>query len=83
METIVKYNNRKLYSKTLAKYVNLDYVQDLVNTDQKFSITAHKTGNDVTNEVLTQVVNKSLTSLVKDGTLTRSGLTQVVKKYAR
>ena len=50
METIKKYNNRKLYSTTLKKYVTLKYILDLVKTDQKFIVIENEL--DVTKEVM-------------------------------
>lgn len=52
METIVKYNNRKLYSKKLKHYVNNSYVIDLVKLGHTFEIKEHKTDKDVTGTVL-------------------------------
>ena len=42
MEYIVKYDNRKLYSKSLNKYVNLDYLIDLVIKYAKNNLLPHK-----------------------------------------
>lgn len=65
MEYILKYNNRKLYSKHLKKYVNLDYIIDLAKNDvNKFMIVKHEKGlevsdmSEITNEVLAEAVVK-------------------------
>lgn len=52
METIVKYNNRKLYSKMTKCYVDLPYVADLVKTSQKFEVIDHKSKENITKETI-------------------------------
>lgn len=54
MEVIKKYTNRKLYSTTLSKYVKLEYVLDLVKTNQKFSVIKNDTKTDITRETMMQ-----------------------------
>lgn len=58
MEIITKYKNRKLYSKELSKYVNLNYLLDLVNTDNNFIVLEHNTKKDVTNSTLSEAILK-------------------------
>jgi polyhydroxyalkanoate synthesis regulator protein len=53
MEVITKYQNRKLYSKKLKKYVNNNYLVDLVRLGDNFQVLEHSTGNDLTALVLT------------------------------
>lgn len=48
MEVIKKYQNRKLYSTAISKYVSLDYINDLVRTDQQFIVIDNKTKRDIT-----------------------------------
>ena len=57
METLVKYENRKLYSKTLSKYVTLEYIKDLVKSSQTFEVVSHKTKKDITNKTLKEVLS--------------------------
>lgn len=52
MEIIKKYKNRKLYSTRLAKYVTLDYVNDLVRQKSRFKVIENKSKKDVTKETL-------------------------------
>lgn len=59
MEIIKRYNNRKLYSTTLSKYVTINYVLDLVRTKQKFKVIDNSTGKDIT----TKAVKTSLMEL--------------------
>lgn len=58
MEIITKYKNRKLYSKELSKYVNLNYLLDLVNTNISFLVLEHNTNKDVTNNTLSEAILK-------------------------
>ena len=57
METIIKYDNRKLYSKTLGKYVRQDYILDLVKTGQKFKVERYGKG-DITDKVIKSSLSK-------------------------
>ena len=56
METIKRYSNRKLYSNSLSKYVNLDYIADLVRTETKFTVTDNATKKDITKKTLRQAL---------------------------
>lgn len=80
MEYIVKYDNRKLYSKSLNKYVNLDYLIDLVkiNKGHTFKVVKYNKTKDVlqmpdiTSNVLAEAITKlninktKLIQLIKD-----------------
>ena len=52
MEIIKRYNNRKLYSTTLSKYVTINYVLDLVRTKQKFKVIDNSNGKDITSKTV-------------------------------
>ena len=68
METIVKYNNRKLYSKMSKCYVDLPYIADLVRTSQKFEVTDHKSKENITKETVKNslmTVDISMDDMVK------------------
>lgn len=58
METIVKYNNRKLYSRKLKHYVNNTYLIDLIRLDHKFEVLEHKTEKEVTGTVLASCITE-------------------------
>lgn len=58
METIKKYNNRKLYSLERKEYVNLSYIIDLVKTNNNFKVISHSNSSDLTNEVLKEALLK-------------------------
>lgn len=57
MEQIIKYSNRKLYSKKESQYVTGSYLADLIKANILFKVVDHKTGDDVTNVVLARVVS--------------------------
>lgn len=58
MEIIVKYENRKYYSKTLSKYVDLNYMFDLAKTKQKFQVIKFVGNKDITKKVLQDCLKK-------------------------
>lgn len=68
METIVRYSNRKYYSKTNHRYVTLDYLSDLIKDDKKFQVTQHGS-----NQNITQVV------VLRAATLSKINTTQMKK----
>lgn len=73
METIVKYKNRKMYSKKLSKYVNLDYIIDLVRNNNNLEILDYNTNKNITNLVLSEAIIKlnlntsELLTIIKKG----------------
>jgi polyhydroxyalkanoate synthesis regulator protein len=58
MEIIVRYENRKYYSKTLSKYVDLNYMLDLAKTKQKFQVVKFADNKDITKKVLQDCLKK-------------------------
>lgn len=56
METIKRYENRKLYSTSLNKYVKLSYITDLIRTKQKFIVINNKDKSDITKNVLKKAI---------------------------
>ena len=58
METIIKYENRKYYSKTLSKYVDLDYMLDLTRTGQRFQVLKFTNNENITKKVLQDCLKK-------------------------
>lgn len=73
METIVKYKNRKMYSKKLSKYVNLDYIIDLVRSNNNLEVLDYSTNKNITNLVLSEAIIKlnlntsELLTIIKKG----------------
>jgi polyhydroxyalkanoate synthesis regulator protein len=52
MEIIMKYNNRKLYSTAVSAYVSLDYIVELVKSNQKFQVIESSSKLDITKKIL-------------------------------
>jgi polyhydroxyalkanoate synthesis repressor PhaR len=51
-----KYTNRRLYETEKSIYVTLDYVTDIIRQGRQIKVTDAKTGEDVTQSILTQIV---------------------------
>ncbi len=56
METIKKFKNRKLYSKTTKSYVTLNYLVDKLRNRESFQVVEHGTNVDITNKTLKQAL---------------------------
>ena len=56
METIKKYQNRKLYSTSLKGYVDLNYIKDLVKIGSKFQVILNKTQEDITDDIILSIL---------------------------
>lgn len=56
METIKKFKNRKLYSKTTKGYVTLTYLVDKIKRNEAFQVVEHGTNLDVTSKTLKQAL---------------------------
>ena len=59
METIKRYQNRKLYSTKISKYVTMEYILDLVRSRESFQVFDNKTKTDITKKT----IKASLTEL--------------------
>lgn len=57
-ETIVikKYANRRLYNTASSSYVTLDHLCQMVKDGQEFAVYDAKTGENITHQVLTQII---------------------------
>ena len=53
---IKKYANRRLYDTSTSSYVTLDHLSDLVREGRDFEVRDAKTGDDLTRQVLTQII---------------------------
>lgn len=53
---IKKYANRRLYDTSTSAYVTLDYLSDLVKKEIEFEVRDAKSGEDLTRQVLTQII---------------------------
>jgi polyhydroxyalkanoate synthesis regulator protein len=56
METIKKFKNRKLYSKTTRGYVTLNYLVDKIRRNESFQVVDHVTNEDITTNTLKQAL---------------------------
>lgn len=56
METIKKFKNRKLYSKTTRGYVTLNYLVEKLRNKETFQVIEHGTNVDITNKTLKQAL---------------------------
>ena len=56
MEIILRYKNRKLYSKTKKGFVNLAEITTKIKNDESFQVIDYKTNADVTNQILKQIL---------------------------
>ena len=56
MVVIKKYANRRLYDTSTSSYVTLDHLSDLVRREIDFEVVDAKTGEDLTRQVLTQII---------------------------
>lgn len=57
MPRIRKYENRRLYDTEASAYVNLDDIAAMVRRGQEVSVEDAKSGTDITQEVLLQVLS--------------------------
>ena len=64
MHNLVKYKNRKIYSKTTKSYVNLDYIANLIKTKTPFTVTSKESGDNrnITTEIKATAIGELLKS---------------------
>lgn len=53
---VKRYKNRKLYDTDEGRYTTLSSLAEMIRNGSEVEVTLHSTGEDVTNEVLSQVV---------------------------
>ena len=53
---IKKYSNRRLYNSSKSKYINFIDLFELIKNNIDFKIEDHKTGEDLTQEILLQTI---------------------------
>ena len=53
---IKKYSNRRLYNSSESKYINFKELLELIKNNTDFKIEDHKTGEDLTQEILLQTI---------------------------
>jgi polyhydroxyalkanoate synthesis repressor PhaR len=54
--TIKKYANRRLYDTESSAYITLDRLAQMVREEREFEVIDAKTGDDITRQVLTQII---------------------------
>jgi polyhydroxyalkanoate synthesis repressor PhaR len=54
--TIKKYANRRLYDTESSSYITLDRLAEMVRQGRDFEVVDAKTGEDITGQVLTQII---------------------------
>ena len=53
---IKKYANRRLYNTQTSNYITLDFLAEMTRNDEDFTVVDAKTGEDITHNVLTQII---------------------------
>ena len=53
---IKKYANRRLYNTQTSNYITLDFLAELTRDDVDFVVIDAKSGDDITHNVLTQII---------------------------
>src|SRR5690554_2991335 len=75
-----KYTNRRLYDTSRSCYVTLEDVKQLVLSGEKFQVQDSKTGNDLTRNILLQIISEQ--EAEGHGTLlTNQVLQQLIRFY--
>jgi polyhydroxyalkanoate synthesis repressor PhaR len=77
--TIKKYANRRLYDTSKSAYITLDHLSSLVKQDVEFEVVDAKTGEDLTRQVLTQIIFEQETR--GQGALPTNFLRQLIRFY--
>ncbi len=80
MIQIKKYPNRRLYDTSQSKYVNVDYILELIKKNQDFEIVDSKSGEDQTKIILMQIISEQ-ESDDQQSLLTNSVLKQLIRYY--
>lgn len=76
---IKKYANRRLYDTSTSSYVTLDHLSQLVRDGQNFEVRDAKSGDDLTRQVLTQIIFEQETK--GEGALPLNFLRQLIGFY--
>jgi polyhydroxyalkanoate synthesis repressor PhaR len=76
---IKKYANRRLYDTSTSAYVTLEHLSDLVRQGRDFEVRDAKTQEDLTRQVLTQIIFEQETK--GDGALPLNFLRQLIGIY--
>jgi len=60
MHLIKKYANRKLYDTKTKRSITMDHIAELVDAAEEFTVIDNQTGEDITSNILSQLVGRSL-----------------------
>jgi len=77
---IKKYPNRRLYDTTQSKYINVEYILELIKKHEDFEIVDSKSGEDHTKSILMQIISEQ-ESDDQQSLLTNSVLKQLIRYY--
>jgi polyhydroxyalkanoate synthesis repressor PhaR len=58
LRIIKKYPNRRLYDTVISSYVTVEDIRQLVTDGEEFEVHDAKTGNDLTRQVLLQIITE-------------------------
>ena len=53
---IKKYANRRLYNTGTSSYITLEDIAEMVREETDFQVVDAKTGDDITHQILTQII---------------------------
>lgn len=76
---IKKYPNRRLYDTGLSRYVTLQDIRGLVDSDTQFQVIEQRSGADITRTVLLQVIAEREAN--GEALLSQRFLTQLIRRY--
>ncbi len=77
---IKKYPNRRLYDTSQSKYVNLEYIRQLITEHRDFVVLDSKSGENLTKSILLQIISEAETSQTQS-LLTNTLLKQLIRFY--
>ncbi len=79
IRVIKKYPNRRLYDTEESRYITLSDIRNLVNEQIEFAVIEKKTGNDITCQILLQVITEQ--EQHGNTVLNKNFLSQVINSY--
>ena len=78
---VKKYANRRLYDTGRSSYVTLDDLAEMIREGQNFVVQDAKTGKDLTQSVLTQIIVEKESREDSEKMLPESFLKQIIQFY--
>lgn len=80
MHIVKKYANRKMYDTTMKRYLTMDRLAELIKAGEEVSIIDNETGEDLTSNIVTQLLAREDTSTNMDGKVPAGVLMQVLRR---